>query len=296
MKTIQILGPSYAGSTALGYALNTVDGYLFGSELRRIMPDIRKQLQKRPSCDLCGEKCEYWSDELYNRLTSLNSCSLDDIYRLFAEMHPEVKALVDGSKSLDATKNTHADFRVLTVKHPIRLLASAIYNDRKKLNIKDDSIEVIGSMLEENPQRTNEIAEAKLTEALNTYTKFFENFDELYVFKNDTAHHNDFEAFRALEKELFLAQESIKATQFAETPCHSIGGNRAPFWLAQKAQLGKQITNPRAAYYESTVSYGDWRIDNKYKTILSERVIDRILGSKVCEDLSVLLDYNSDGI
>lgn len=296
MKIIQILGPSYAGSTALGYALNTVDGYLFGSELRRILPATRKQLQQRPSCDLCGKECEYWSDDLYDRLNSINPCSLDNIYSLFAEMHPVVEALVDDSKSLDATKNTHAEFRILTVKHPIRLLASAIYNDRKKLNINHDSFEAAGSMLEESLQRTTEITEAKLTKYLNTYTNFFESFDDLYIFKNDTAHHNDFEAFRGLEEELSLASKSIKATQFAETPCHSIGGNRAPFWIAQKAQLGKKTTNPRAAYYEDAISYGDWRIDNKYKTIFSENLIDRLLDSKVYKDLSVLLGYKPDEI
>ncbi len=37
MKVVQILGPSYSGSTVLGYILNTAPGWFFGSEVHRLL-------------------------------------------------------------------------------------------------------------------------------------------------------------------------------------------------------------------------------------------------------------------
>ena len=296
MKIIQILGPSYAGSTALGYALNTVEGYLFGSEIRRILPSFRSAAKRRPSCDLCGSDCRYWSDEFYAEIDENKAENLDDIYSIFAPRHPEVKTLVDSSKLLTTAKGTSADFRILTVKHPVRLLSSAIYNDRKRLKFASEDFAEISVTLDENSEKTGKVIQGALREALRTYNAFFQNFDDLHVFKNDRAHQENFKSFTILEQKLGLENESIKARDFSTEPCHSIGENRAPFWLAQKTKSGQLVAQPRAKYYENSSSFGDWKIDDKYQLLFTEMTLSKIMSFPEYSELCACLGYDLDKI
>lgn len=295
MKTIQILGPSYSGSTVLGYALNTVEGYLFGSELRRILPDARGKTENRPGCDFCGEACYYWNDSLYSKLDMEGAKTLTDLYRAFHSMHPDVEALIDSSKTLGSTKNTQADFRILAVKHPIRLLASSIYNDRKKLDINVDNFELFRNFLEANTPRISKIVDLKLSIMIKTYQRYFEAFKELHLFQNDRAHLEDFLEFRKLEKSLGLGSHAIRATDFSQTPCHSVGGNRAPLWISREAQSKPMSKQPRALYYTvQSKSLGDWRLDNKYEVVLPERLIEEIYKKDIYREACTLLSYEAE--
>ena len=292
MIVIQILGPSYSGSTVLGYALNTIPGYIFGSELRRILPAQRRRRSQRPSCDFCGVECEYWSDNLFKEMDRKKVSSLDGIYEIFSKRHPEVVTLVDASKTVVSIGSAPADYRILCKKHPIRLLASYLYNDRKKYKIKHEKISDFGKILSINLEKTISICEKKLSELLFDYKSLSEVFPNHISFKSDHAHLNDFRDFRFLEKILSVTDQSIKPTKFSSFPCHSVGGNRAPVWISKASQGGEIFDQDRFRFYQDTTSFGDWKIDNKYSIVFSEDIIDRLSRLEIYSELCEYLGYD----
>ena len=290
MRVIQILGPSYSGSTVLGYALNTVQGYVFGSELRRVLPAQRKKRRgQRPSCDFCGVQCKYWSDELFSAMDVSNVMGLDGLYELFSERHREVDTLVDASKTAASVAGTHANNRILCKKHPIRLLASVFYNDRKKMNIESDSIMEVRDEISASSLETMKDFELVMKGLIEKYEELEDTFPESVPFKADRAHLNNFAAFRLLEEQLGIPSQSIEPTRFSSFPCHSVGGNRAPVWISKASQSGETFDQDKFRFYQDTTSFGDWKIDNKFTLLFSDLVIDSIINlgiySEVCDYL-----------
>jgi hypothetical protein len=106
MKTCQIVGPSYSGSTVLGYALNTCDRVFFGSETYRLLKSFRQKASENnkcdwwPLCDHCGVNCAYWNREFFKELESMNANTLSEVYELISIRYPDIGIYVDGSKQL----------------------------------------------------------------------------------------------------------------------------------------------------------------------------------------------------
>ena len=290
MKILQILGPSYSGSTVLGYALNTIDGFFFGSEVKRLLRPQREGRAQRPLCDHCGQNCAYWSNEALADIGQMTK--LSELYPYFGARHPEVAWFVDGSKGATFYEGSQADLKILCVKHPMRLIASTFYNERKALGIEPEEYGEFSAALAARDDLGSLIGTvaAKLR---STYEQMIEKSPEAVVFRNDKAHLKDFAEFRALERRLGVAPHSAHPEGYSRVPCHSIGGNRAPVWIAA-GKLSERSKSPRNRYYAAAPALGDWRIDDKYRMLLSGAVMDRIAADPSYRASLGLLGYQHE--
>lgn len=290
MKVIQILGPSYCGSTVLGYALNTLDGFFFGSEVRRQLKSFRDVNGNGfPICDYCGVKCCYWSHDFMKRTESF--LNLQDIYNEFSASYPEVEYFVDASKLIESYSGTKPFARIICVKHPLRMLSSHIYNSRKKLNINIDDYSLFKGYVEANAEYMVEYSIKYLKSLLLTYQNFFSLGGDCFYFKTDEAHLDNMKIFDDLLVYLKVDNRILNVKEFSKFPCHSLGGNRAPVHLMKKKNSLKSSMNDRFEYYDRTESYGDWKIDNKYKEILPSDFAQYVQGIPEFKCLLDVLGY-----
>lgn len=290
MNVVQILGPAYCGSTALGFALNTVEGALFASEVIRATPKYRskKPAGWLPVCDLCGESCEFWTKDFFLSIT--DSGGLQEVYEKFERRHPEVKFFVDASKNMGNFRGTFPSKKIISIKHPLRMVASKFYNDRKKYGILEDSYDGFRGVFREG-EYVNDISEY-LALLRSRYGEFLTKNPEAFVFKADEAHFSGFLKFRELEEYLEIEEGSIKPQVFSQYPCHSLGGNRAPVWLGKKRAGVSLERNHRLDFYDKASSYGDWKIDDKWKFLLSPDVVERISLLDEYKDVCDYLGYS----
>lgn len=274
MKVVHILGPSYSGTTALGFVLNTSEKIFFGSEVVRATPDYRSTKENGwlPHCDLCGVDCSYWSKDFFE--ATKDSDGLAGIYDEFGKRHPEIDFFVDASKSIANFRGVSSHKSIITLKHPMRMVASKFYNDRRKHGILTDSyhdfkVEFLGSKF---------IGEIRsyLLWLDNKYKNYFSDRPNAFLFFSDKAHYNKFHIFYELEDFLCLDYKSLDPISFSKYPCHSLGGNRAPVWLGKKSRGELLKKNDRLDFYMSAKSLGDWKIDNKWELLISEEFAEEI--------------------
>ncbi len=284
VNVLQIVGPSYSGSTALGYCLNTVDGYFFGSEVRRLLRTARERQAKAPTCDVCGTACAYWGETVLRSYARFDT--LTQLYTYFARRHPDVACFVDGSKMPQTYEGTTADRHVLCIRHPVRILASTLHNARERYGIAADDYEAFRAELSDRSD-LGEVIAAAMAPIRAAYGRMTESFPDHIPFHSDRAHLDDFAGFRALERALDLPEQGIRPQSYSEVPCHSIGGNRAPLWIST-GRVSKDHKSARNRFYAETEAIGDWRIDNKYAALLSDRVLEVIAANddyRACMDL-----------
>ena len=282
MQIVQVLGASYSGSTALGYALNTADSYFFGSETYRLLHSFQKRAERLkghsnyPQCDMCGTDCTYWSHELIERAKTEQIDSLEAVYRLFESLNPNVSFYIDGSKQLRCYKTFKPGKNLVSVKHPMRMIASSTYNDRRAIGFASNGFADLKAEIAEAGDRFLAYASKYLTRLANTYDRIFARVPDGFVCRVDQMHLDGMSGFNALAGHLELGENRIFPTEFSKYPVHTLGGNRAPYWMALQTQQGKSVRNPRKAYYDTAESIGDWALDNKYRILFDEPTRDAI--------------------
>jgi len=294
VSVVKIVGPSYCGSTALGCAMNTGEGFFFGSEIYRQLKKFREEAKdgRFSSCDFCGPSCEYWSSDLHATLRNLEVDSLAEVYELLAARHPEITVIVDGSKSTPLP-DENPDFIVVPTKHPVRLLASHIYNRRTRFGIDSEQLNVVGQLLEESWDEHQRTVARAANGFLKSYRDIFALCAEAHVFRSDEAHKDGFQAFRELEEYLGVSRGTFDPESFSRVPSHTIGGNRVPIWLTKNASGQSIPNNPRFEYYSSSSSLGDWKLDDKFEHVFRPPTLDAISSLPAYQALCELLDYDA---
>jgi hypothetical protein len=298
MRVVRIFGASYSGSTALGYVLNTAEGYFFGSETYRLLlafQERQKRLTGRyrfPTCDMCGADCPRWSRALMRELRSDRVERLEQVYAAFARRNPEVAVYVDGSKHLRVYDLAVAGQNLVSVKHPLRMVASSTYNDRRQIGFSSTEFGELRQEISENRAVFLDYARAYLGKLSKIYAQILESLPDSHVCRMDAMHENDMEGFGVLAAHLGL--EGLDPTDFARFPVHTLGGNRAPLWKAQERQQGKTVDHPRRKYYETARSIGDWSIDDKHALIFTDAVRAEIMALGPYRRACALLGYDRD--
>ncbi|UYO73879.1 hypothetical protein M0220_13475 [Halomonas qinghailakensis] len=292
MNVVQIIGPSYCGSTVLGYALNTVPGFFFASEVKRVLYSYRKNNGfSFPVCDFCGESCHYWSSDFFNKINNVND--LKKVYQCFSESYPDVEFFVDSSKLISDYKGTNAFAKIVCVKHPVRMLASQLYNVRKKININVSSYAAFKSILSEEPSYYLDYSKLYLDKLCRTYSDIKSEYAEFFYFKTDLAHLEKMKIFDDLMNYLGVCDRKIDVENFSSYRCHSLGGNRAPVNLMKKKNDQFFTVDSRSKYYDKALCLGDWKIDEKYKELLPRNFLDEICESSEFKKALKVLEYSN---
>lgn len=293
-RTVRIVGPSFCGSTALGCAMNTAPGAFFGSEMYRYLLSWRDHYNggRFPSCDFCGLDCDFWSAELRADLEARRVDEISEIYRSLCERHPTITLMIDGSKHVPASDDT-PHVVVCPTKHPLRLVASYLYNRRARYGIRVDGLEEFASALDALDP-LDDIVNRASGYFLSRYRKIAAACPNAHVFRADHAHHDHFAEFRRLEAFLGLASRSFDPARFTSAPAHTIGGNRQPVWMTLRSSGRTSPTTARTVYYDSTQGTGDWKLDDKYSIVFGARSARVVESDDKFLALCALLGYPTD--
>ena len=298
MQIVRIFGASYSGSTALGYALNTAESYFFGSETFRLLHSVQQRWERlkgqprHPECDMCGADCAYWSRDLIERIRSARVDRLEDVYALFSAYNPDVAVYVDGSKLISCYRRFTPGKNLISVKHPMRMIASTIYNDRRRIGFSSKRFADLKVEIVNSEAKFAEFSGKYLRQLSNTYDQIFSWVKDGFVCRVDRMHENGLEGFDALSDHLELGTKKIFPTEFSKYPVHTLGGNRAPYWRVAERQQGRRIRNPRKDYYDTAQSIGDWALDDKYLLLFDDEVLDRIRGMDAYKRACACLGYD----
>ena len=272
--------------------MNTGDGFFFGSEIRRLLKRFRAKRGGRFGlCDFCGPSCQYWSTDLYDVLRRAEVNTLPALYQELTARHPEIKFLVDGSKILPSNEE-FPDHIIVPTKHPLRLVASHIYNMRECFDIHSEQLEDVGIELEKSIGNDLQPVRRLLRRLAKHYRRILASFPDSFTFRADEAHRGEFQLFRDLERYLGVPPHTFDPDRFSKKPSHTIGGNRAPVWIMKEAHGRPILRTPRRDYYISSVSTGDWKLDHKYLLLIRPAVLERILSMPAYSQLCDLLAYD----
>lgn len=291
---VRIVGPSYCGSTVLGCALNTGPGFFFGSEIYRYRHSWRQQNAEGrfARCDFCGADCDYWSTDLQRWLDAHAVDSLPDIYDELLRRHPEISVLVDGSKSVPDPAERPPDTVIVPTKHPLRLIASHVYNRRARLGLVSNEIDDVAAELESDRSSLLPSISAVAKRFRQQYTSIFAGCPDAHAFRADEAHLDGFEAFRELERAMELPPATFDPAHFSDHPSHTIGGNRAPIWMTKSRSGQDTPQNARTRYYDETDGVGDWKVDDKFRRLFRPSIIESIASDADYLALCDLLAYS----
>jgi hypothetical protein len=174
------------------------------------------------------------------------------------------------------------------------MLASYIHNDRKKIGISESEYKKVISEIESNMTLYLDQSEHYLLRIINLYTKIFESRPGAFRFQVDQAHLDNFSIFRSIERLIGVNEGTIIPSRFSSYPTHSLGGNRAPFWIAKEKNGLKIKSNARLEYYRNAESIGDWKIDNKYQSIFPSKFIEAILQREAYIEACNVMNYNKE--
>lgn len=296
MKIIQICGPSYSGSTALGYILNTGENIFFGSEVCMFLDHYKKQMLKRnkdfnPKCDVCGDDCSFWDNEFRHNVEVKGLKDLSSLYRVI-EKKLDGRAFVDGSKKIAYYRGNFHGVQLLTAKHPIRMLASFLYNRRQSFAIKSDDFSIVRRCIEIDGDTFKLYSKDIFEELIRVYEEYFVEAPNLILCRTDKLSLDDFKHLKEVCVKADVEFESLDPLCFSQYDVHPVGGNRAPLWLRAERQ-GKEIKdNPRRSYYTTADSTGDVKVDDKYKSIFPDSFLLEVLEMEEYKNICKLLGYS----
>ncbi len=125
-------------------------------------------------------------------------------------------------------ENTSPDYKVVTAKHPIRLLASRVYNKRKSLGIKGDDFDSVRSFVDKDYAGFLEYVKDELLFLNEAYAEIFKFSGSHALVKVDEIGLDRVQQ-KKLCDHLDLSVDDVSFDNFTDYEIHSIGGNRAPY-------------------------------------------------------------------
>ncbi len=294
MDIVQVCGPPYSGSTVVGYALNTVPGWFFGSEVLGLLPRFQQQSGKVTWCAVCGQECPYWTHELREQVTTRGG-GLSAVYRVFARANPEVSCFVDGSKSLRWYRGHFTGKQIISAKHPLRMAASWVYTRKHHLGLPaEGSLDDVARLAAADPARVLHYLDAKMTAFAGTYDKDVRAAPDGRLCRTDELHLEGFAELGRLCTFLGIDASDVDLQRFSTYEVHPLGGNWGPRWL-RLDRLGLPAKeHPRRTYYCGAESYGDYKVDNKYQQLLVPSVLDEVMALDSYRALCDQLGYPPD--
>lgn len=335
-NVIYLFGTSHSGSTALGHFLNASSKSLFGGETYRITSDYaRRTGLARGGCNICGRKCPFWKE-----IISAMPINVYNLYQIFfaSDVGPAgIELLIDSSKHplwldisrfseyqtylgkadlfQDSISSTSINISpVISVKHPIRLLASNIYNKAGLIpdKYKSQSLEACGNYISQNRQTFFSAAETFLSIAFNHYRATLQSLDKLSIGLATPHRGPQFaitDSVRTVKTDsrsdlvkFFVSIGSLLGVDVSPERCkkfqlHSISGNRSVYWQHDEYKDVKISSGDYARYqYYSSIfksAVSDWHIvDNKYSLLFDETLLDMILSGALYGDVAEMYGYN----
>lgn len=298
MRVVQIVGPCYSGSTVVGYILNATPGWFFGSEVFRLLPSFIERKGTRSSCcAACPAECPYWSEPLKADLARHRGATLAHAYDAFSARHRDVECFVDGSKGTEWFADAWSSAQVVTAKHPMRMVASHLYNRNGRLGFtRDPTFAQFRQLAAERGGDVLRAASRALRAIRPDYDTVLDDAPDAILCRSDVLHEDGFAEFRRLCAHLGVSADVAAVLRFSAHEVHPVGGNQAPLWQRQ-ASAG--IVNERAEadarrlYYaaQSHGELGDYRIDDKFQELLPRDVVDRITALPEYQRLCDVLGY-----
>lgn len=295
MNVVQICGPSYSGSTVLGYMLNTSSNVFFGSEVCMFLKHYKKQMRKagrvfEPKCDVCGINCNFWTPDFLRKIEEENVANLTQLYKILETFMGE-STFIDGSKKSAYYLGHYHGKQVISAKHPLRIMASVIYNRRTKLDIGTDDFDEFKKIIDSKNGFFINYLRDYLNGLFSSYNEFIKTAPDGMVCRTDCLLDNEFSHLKKICRHLNIDFVSLDVTNFSSYDIHPIGGNRAPYWLKAQKE-GKKIKDKRFDYYQNAKSCGDVKIDDKYNRVFSESFIRMLQGEDSYIRLCDLLGYD----
>lgn len=291
-----VVGMPYSGSTLLSFILGSNDKVYNGADLHHLNPE------KRGVCSLHKNECRV-----------LNSQALERVYSHFGscdEWYDEIAGVTGRPYIFDASKQISFFKEVLPVtekklviialnKHPMRALASDIFNRLFDRKLKIKALAEIRSYMDQNKEEVKTFLKQRLkaikkdveerSKLLNEVSgrenvvKIKNIKYENYI-KNPDRVCSELLSFFELEyKEDFLDYEKYEH--------HPVTGNMAPIWKIRskgEEQQGDEKNYRKSFYMKSSSSIV---IDNKFKEIFTGKEIKWIESQVEYRELLSLLGY-----
>ncbi len=300
MRVVQLAGPSYSGSTVVGYILNAAPGWFFGSEVYRLLPSFTEAKGSRTSrCFACTAECPYWSESLKAELAERDGATLTDLYDAFARRYPDVEGFVDGSKGARWFAESWGPLQVVPARHPIRMVASSLYNQNGTFGFEQNpSFAEFRQLAVDRAEDVRMAAWRAAKKMLVSYRDVLDGAPNPFLCRSDVLHLDSYLELRRLCAHVGVSPDEAMVLDFTAHAVHPVGGNRGPLWQRQNAEgvVDERVrADARRLYYaaQSRSGLGDYRIDDKFLVLLPPDLVDTITGLPPFRQLCELLGYDS---
>jgi hypothetical protein len=291
-RLVGILGTSFSGSTVLNLILGAHPEIYGGGELIGLVQ--QRGRAAGGACSSCGLDCRYWTPAAREMATKAN------LYRL-AERIFGKRILVDSSKSLDwfgevlgGTENAGiAPLYVLTIKHPIRYLASCVVNIAKPRPRRFS----LASLRDPRAARMSFVD--RLVADLDQYYRtalaaLSAGGAEFHRLQYESLVDNPRLALAPLLRSLGLSYDD-RMDRFYDMIHHQIGGNNGALYQVTRSWQGAEHETPafRRAFYET---HRGLRIDDKYEEAFTAEELARLKADATIRALAERLGYGDPGL
>lgn len=290
-----VIGMPYSGSTLLSSLMGTHSQVYGGADLHHLNPD------RKGTCTIHKEKCEVFSpDVLQEVYTAYSDINLwyDTIAQATGRSH-----IFDCSKQVEFYKTRvlpeiDRDFVVVALqKHPMRALASDVYNRLFSKKEKVTTQEAALDYVSKNPEDFYKFVETRLatiTKTLLERNALKPMFEQRAGYKNwVSVDYEDYMQDRAAACSGLLNEFGLQpegdVDNYRETEQHPITGNMGVVWKIRGGDSARDYGEYRRNYYMQASDA--FRMDNKYQDIFSADTIARIKQMEAYQKLLSLLNF-----
>lgn len=298
LKIISVLGTSFSGSSLFNMMMDSHPKIFGGGELLKIFYP-----QKKAFCSICLTDCPFWNwddDKNWSRLTREN------LYHLIANKSG-TSIIVDSSKNPDhfvsmteATSPSIIYFPIILTKHPIRLAASFLANKYIPTTVGLDDYS--------QNQFRNADPKIVIQRVASYFKKVARHYnqakqvsqpwvDSCQRIAYESVVSNPKQSISSILKKVDL-EWSDTILDFSNQEHHPIGGNSAAHYHIsrqpnpeQQKRREKKMIPEKLSFYQDR--HSGLRLDNKYREMLSDEMLNNILMLDEYSELCSQLGYSN---